>query len=102
MFKKVWSYRYWLCCRNKYSWVETLCGEEKFFCDNCSSKQEAQKRIRIKKLPTTLILHLKRFKYIEQVFFLFVFLSNYFSSYKDIKNFYIVLFFLLNCVFQIQ
>ncbi|KAF7277725.1 hypothetical protein GWI33_009272 [Rhynchophorus ferrugineus] len=33
---------------------------------HCLSYQEAQKRMRVKKLPTILALHLKRFKYVEQ------------------------------------
>merc|ERR1711909_130742 len=46
--------------------TETLCSDNKFKCDTCSSYQEAHKRMRIKKLPTILALHLKRFKYMEQ------------------------------------
>ena len=41
-----------------------LCGECKYYCENCSSKQEAEKRMRIKKLPKLLALHLKRFKFV--------------------------------------
>ncbi len=33
----------------------------------CGALQEAQKRMKIKQLPTCLIFHLKRFKYIEQL-----------------------------------
>eukprot|EP01119_Soliformovum_irregulare_P011120 TRINITY_DN2764_c0_g1_i1.p1 TRINITY_DN2764_c0_g1~~TRINITY_DN2764_c0_g1_i1.p1 ORF type:complete len:162 (-),score=21.94 TRINITY_DN2764_c0_g1_i1:19-504(-) len=47
--------------------VELLRGSEKFFCDTCHSKQEAVKRIKIRKLPEILVLHLKRFKYFEQI-----------------------------------
>jgi len=54
-------------CLRNFSSTETLCGSEKFFCDTCHSKQEAEKRIKIRKLPTILVLHLKRFKYVEQV-----------------------------------
>ena len=42
-----------------------LAGTDKFFCNECSSLQEAQKRMRFKKLPKILVVHLKRFKYIE-------------------------------------
>ena len=45
--------------------METLSGAQKYFCETCCSKQEAQKRMRIKKQPKILALHLKRFKYIE-------------------------------------
>ncbi|XP_065158494.1 ubiquitin carboxyl-terminal hydrolase 46 [Atheta coriaria] len=53
-------------CLRCFSNTETLCSENKFECDNCRSYQEAQKRMRIKKLPMILALHLKRFKYMEQ------------------------------------
>jgi ubiquitin carboxyl-terminal hydrolase 9/13 len=42
-----------------------LCARNKFFCDTCSSLQEAEKRMKVKKLPNVLALHLKRFKYEE-------------------------------------
>ncbi|KRX61762.1 Ubiquitin carboxyl-terminal hydrolase 46, partial [Trichinella sp. T9] len=53
-------------CLREFSATETLCNEHKYYCDICCSKQEAQKRMRIKKLPLILALHLKRFKYVEQ------------------------------------
>ncbi|VDN06697.1 unnamed protein product, partial [Thelazia callipaeda] len=54
-------------CLRVFSNMETLQGEQKYYCENCCSKQEAQKRMRIKKLPQMLALHLKRFKYVEQI-----------------------------------
>lgn len=53
-------------CLKNFSCTETLCMEHKYFCEVCGSKQEAQKRMRVKKLPQILALHLKRFKYVEQ------------------------------------
>eukprot|EP00093_Oithona_nana_P014798 14798.XXX_697125_694968_1 [CDS] Oithona nana genome sequencing. len=53
-------------CLRNFSNTETLCSDNKFQCDSCSTLQEAHKRMRIKKLPTILALHLKRFKYMEQ------------------------------------
>lgn len=53
-------------CLRCFSTTETLCSENKFKCDNCCNYQEAQKRMRVKKLPMILSLHLKRFKYMEQ------------------------------------
>ncbi|XP_029851638.1 ubiquitin carboxyl-terminal hydrolase 46 isoform X1 [Ixodes scapularis] len=53
-------------CLRGFSNTETLCSEHKYYCENCCSKQEAQKRMRVKKLPMILALHLKRFKYTEQ------------------------------------
>lgn len=78
-----------------FSNTETLCSEYKYYCETCCSKQEAQKRsvkrwssyhcdvslcrktpgyaallhcrMRVKKLPMILALHLKRFKYMEQL-----------------------------------
>jgi Ubiquitin carboxyl-terminal hydrolase len=63
-----------------------LCHRNKFFCDSCCDLQEAEKRLvlfnekswseiylfiklrmKIKKLPNVLALHLKRFKYQEDV-----------------------------------
>jgi len=42
-----------------------LCERNKFHCDNCGGLQEAEKRMKIKRLPRILALHLKRFKYTE-------------------------------------
>merc|ERR1712210_422442 len=53
-------------CLRNFSSTETLCSDNKFQCDTCSTKQEAHKRMRVKRLPTILALHLKRFKYMEQ------------------------------------
>ncbi|XP_024540081.1 ubiquitin carboxyl-terminal hydrolase 3 isoform X1 [Selaginella moellendorffii] len=54
-------------CLRNFSSTETLNAEDKFFCDKCCSLQEAQKRMKIKTPPRILALHLKRFKYIEQL-----------------------------------
>ncbi|XP_069487767.1 ubiquitin carboxyl-terminal hydrolase 46 isoform X6 [Ambystoma mexicanum] len=54
-------------CLRDFSNTETLCSEHKYYCEICCSKQEAQKRMRVKKLPMILALHLKRFKYMEQL-----------------------------------
>ncbi|CAI9728904.1 ubiquitin carboxyl-terminal hydrolase 46-like [Octopus vulgaris] len=54
-------------CLRGFSNTETLCAEHKYYCEVCCSKQEAQKRMRVKKLPQILALHLKRFKYMEQL-----------------------------------
>lgn len=52
-------------CLRVFSKTETLGSEHKYYCEKCCSKQEAQKRMRIKKPPIILALHLKRFKYME-------------------------------------
>nr|XP_002120616.1 ubiquitin carboxyl-terminal hydrolase 46-like [Ciona intestinalis] len=52
-------------CLRVFSNQQTLSGEHKYSCEVCRSKQEAQIEMRIKKLPTILALHLKRFKYCE-------------------------------------
>ncbi|XP_029443619.1 ubiquitin carboxyl-terminal hydrolase 46 isoform X3 [Rhinatrema bivittatum] len=54
-------------CLRDFSNTETLCSEQKYYCETCCSKQEAQKRMRVKRLPMILALHLKRFKYMEQL-----------------------------------
>lgn len=54
-------------CLRRFSSTETLEGEDKFSCDACGCKQEAEKRMRIAALPPVLCLHLKRFKYVEEL-----------------------------------
>ena len=50
----------------KFSEEEMLCERNKFHCDRCGGLQEAEKRMKINRLPRVLALHLKRFKYYEQ------------------------------------
>lgn len=38
-------------------------GEDKFFCNECGTYQEAAKRTRLSALPEVLVLHLNRFKF---------------------------------------
>ncbi|EFW99650.1 ubiquitin c-terminal hydrolase [Grosmannia clavigera kw1407] len=52
-------------CLRKFSAEEMLCERDKFHCDTCGGLQEAEKRMKIKRLPKILALHLKRFKYAE-------------------------------------
>lgn len=52
-------------CLARFSKIERLSGTNKFHCESCGGLQEAEKRMRFKKLPKILILHLKRFKYLE-------------------------------------
>ncbi|EIN14229.1 cysteine proteinase, partial [Punctularia strigosozonata HHB-11173 SS5] len=54
-------------CLRQFSASEMLCQRNKFFCDSCCDLQEAEKRMKIKRLPNVLALHLKRFKYQEDV-----------------------------------
>lgn len=54
-------------CLRSFSSTELLEKQDKFFCDECCSLQEAERRMRVKKLPRILALHLKRFKYVEQL-----------------------------------
>lgn len=54
-------------CLRKFSQEEMLCERNKFHCDRCGGLQEAEKRMKIKRLPRILALHLKRFKYVEEV-----------------------------------
>lgn len=52
---------------NNFSKQETLTNQNKFYCNTCSSLQEAVKTIKLKKLPEVLVINLKRFKYDESV-----------------------------------
>lgn len=52
-------------CLRKFSEEEMLCERNKFHCDTCGGLQEAEKRMKIKRLPRILALHLKRFKFTE-------------------------------------
>ncbi|RCI11268.1 hypothetical protein L249_7229 [Ophiocordyceps polyrhachis-furcata BCC 54312] len=52
-------------CLRKFSAEEMLCERNKFHCDHCGGLQEAEKRMKVKRLPRVLTLHLKRFKYTE-------------------------------------
>ncbi|CEH14446.1 cysteine proteinase [Ceraceosorus bombacis] len=54
-------------CLRQFSTSEMLCSRNKFFCDTCSGLQEAEKRMKVKRLPNVLALHLKRFKYEEKL-----------------------------------
>lgn len=53
-------------CLTQFSASEMLAGTNKFYCDNCHSLQEAEKKMGLRKLPRVLALHLKRFKYSEE------------------------------------
>ncbi len=54
-------------CLKQFSAEEMLCERNKFHCDKCGGLQEAEKRMKIKRLPKILALHLKRFKYTEDL-----------------------------------
>jgi ubiquitin C-terminal hydrolase len=54
-------------CLRRFSEEEMLCEKNKFHCDKCGGLQEAEKRMKIKRLPRILALHLKRFKYTEDM-----------------------------------
>ena len=54
-------------CLRKFSAEEMLCERNKFHCDHCGGLQEAEKRMKIRKLPKILTLHLKRFKYTDDM-----------------------------------
>ncbi|KAJ1928786.1 hypothetical protein IWQ60_001740 [Tieghemiomyces parasiticus] len=54
-------------CLRQFSASEVLCQKNKFFCDECGGLQEAEKRMKVQKLPPILALHLKRFKFQERL-----------------------------------
>jgi len=54
-------------CIKSFSNPEILKDNDKFHCDKCKGLQDAEKKIMIKSLPNTLIVHMKRFKYDDQM-----------------------------------
>jgi ubiquitin carboxyl-terminal hydrolase 12/46 len=54
-------------CLKSFSAAEHMKGDSKYFCEACTSYQEAELRMRIKQLPKVLVVQLKRFKYIERL-----------------------------------
>jgi ubiquitin carboxyl-terminal hydrolase 9/13 len=54
-------------CLLRFSDEEMLCERNKFHCDRCGGLQEAEKRMKLKSSPKILALHLKRFKYTEDL-----------------------------------
>jgi ubiquitin C-terminal hydrolase len=51
---------------NKFLAIENLNCDNKFFCENCATYQEAEKIYSFKKLPMILIIQFKRFRYIQE------------------------------------
>lgn len=49
-----------------YRQREILNGSNKFYCNQCYALQEAERLVEIEKLPRTLAINLKRFKYVEE------------------------------------
>jgi ubiquitin C-terminal hydrolase len=56
-----------LACLQNFSSPELLSGRNKFWCDNCGGLQEAEKHLYISRTPRILALHLKRFKFVEEL-----------------------------------
>ncbi|OMJ11739.1 putative ubiquitin carboxyl-terminal hydrolase creB [Smittium culicis] len=54
-------------CMRQFAAGEIMNQNNKFLCENCGTLQEAERRMRIKRLPNILALHLKRFKYKESI-----------------------------------
>lgn len=50
-------------CVQEFTKEEILDGEDKWKCPRCRSEQRAKKKIDIWKLPSVLIVHLKRFEF---------------------------------------
>ena len=51
---------------HKFLAIETLNKDNKFYCENCVTYQEAEKACSFKKLPTILVIQFKRFKYVKE------------------------------------
>lgn len=54
-------------CMRAFSASEFLREKNKFFCEKCNGLQEAERRMKIRKLPKVLALHLKRFKFEQEI-----------------------------------
>lgn len=54
-------------CMRAFSASEFLREKNKFFCEKCNGLQEAERRMKIRKLPQILALHLKRFKFEQEI-----------------------------------
>lgn len=52
---------------NNFSKLETLSHQNKFYCNTCSSLQEAVKTIKLKNSPEVLVINFKRFKYDDKL-----------------------------------
>mmetsp|Transcript_4816 Transcript_4816/g.6724 ORF Transcript_4816/g.6724 Transcript_4816/m.6724 type:complete len:348 (+) Transcript_4816:1-1044(+) len=50
-------------CLQDYVKVEQLVGDDQYYCDNCQTKQDAERKIEINSLPKVLNLQLLRFVY---------------------------------------
>ena len=50
-------------CLQKFVEKEELDDSERFFCNSCKSKQPSTKQFWIRRLPTVLCLHVKRFRW---------------------------------------
>ena len=56
-------------CLTWFSQEETLTGNDKWYCSNCKTHQNALKKMEIFKSPDYLIIHLKRFSHQRTSFF---------------------------------
>lgn len=54
-------------CMRAFSASEFLREKNKFYCEKCNGLQEAERRMKIRRLPQILALHLKRFKYEPEI-----------------------------------
>lgn len=50
-------------CLDKFSEVEKLSGDNKWFCPNCKQDRDAVRKMAIWRLPPVLLIHLKRFSF---------------------------------------
>lgn len=50
-------------CLDLFTKPEKLDADQKFFCENCQERQDSLKQMSIKRLPSVLCLHIKRFEH---------------------------------------
>jgi len=52
-------------CLHAFTREEQLSGDEKYYCPKCATHQPATKKLQIWRLPPILIVHLKRFQFVN-------------------------------------
>ena len=55
------------CALRNFAKGELLNSDNKFYCNSCRSLQEAKRSMRLHRLPPVISIHLKRFKFLEDV-----------------------------------
>ena len=68
-------------CLQKFVETEQLDDSERFYCKSCKSKQPSTKQFCIRRLPTVLCLHIKRFRCRSKLPFLYLCLADFIQAF---------------------